>query len=155
MEEGDWQFLLWMVFRIMVAFFSEGNFHKWFNVLSNNCYIFSTFFPLELLQWSCHKLYVPSMFFCWKILTEMPRLDRNEKFKFENCGAQTTKITLSRDRKKSSFVTLFCTQCLIFSTKSENDLNYHFAKHHSDPKSYVTLKCTLCYQDFPGYYALR
>ena len=42
-----------------------------------------------------------------------------------------------------------------FSTKSQNDLNYHIAKKHSAPKPDVTFKCKLCYQEFPGFYALR
>ena len=37
----------------------------------------------------------------------------------------------------------------------KNDLNYHIAKKHSAPKSDVNFKCTLCYQEFPGFYALR
>ena len=41
------------------------------------------------------------------------------------------------------------------STKSRNGLNYHFAKKHSAPKVDVTFKCKLCYQEFPGFYALR
>ena len=42
-----------------------------------------------------------------------------------------------------------------FSTKSQNDVNYHSAKKHSAPKPEVTFKCKLCYQEFPGFYALR
>ena len=42
-----------------------------------------------------------------------------------------------------------------FSTKSVNDLNYHIAKKHSAPKLDFTFKCTLCYQELPGFYALR
>ena len=51
--------------------------------------------------------------------------------------------------------TLYCTHCLNFSTKSQNDFNYHEAKKHSAPKLDVTFKCKLCYQEFPGFYALR
>ena len=50
---------------------------------------------------------------------------------------------------------MFCTQCPNFSTKSQNDLNYHIAKMHSAPKLDVTFKCKHCYQAFPGFYALR
>ena len=49
----------------------------------------------------------------------------------------------------------YCTHCPNFLTKSQNDLNYHFAKKHSAPKPEVTFKCKLCYQEFPGFYALR
>ena len=42
-----------------------------------------------------------------------------------------------------------------FLLKNKNDLNYHIAKKHSAPKPDVTFKCKVCYQEFPGYYALR
>ena len=42
-----------------------------------------------------------------------------------------------------------------FSTKSQNDLNYHIAKKHSAQKPDVNFKCTLCYQEFPRLYVLR
>ena len=48
-----------------------------------------------------------------------------------------------------------CTHCPIFFTKSQGDLIYHIAKKHSAPKFDATLKCKLCYQEFPGFYALR
>ena len=73
----------------------------------------------------------------------------------ENCGTQTTKLNLARHKKICSAAILFCTKCPNFSTKSQNDLNYHIAKEHSAPKLDVTFKCKLCYQEFPGFYALR
>ena len=85
----------------------------------------------------------------------MPSLYRYEKFTCENCGTQTTKLNLARHKKSCSADTLFCTQCPNFSTKSQNVLNYHIAKKHSAPKLDVTFKCKLCYQEFPGFYALR
>ena len=85
----------------------------------------------------------------------MPSLNRNEKVTCENCGTQTTKLNLARHKKKFSVGTLYCTQCPNFSTKSQNDLNYHIAKKHRSPKPDVTFKCKLCYQEFPGYYASR
>ena len=39
--------------------------------------------------------------------------------------------------------------------KPQNDMIYHIAKEHSAPKPDVTFKCKLCYQEFPGFYALR
>ena len=62
---------------------------------------------------------------------------------------------LARHKKICSVGTLYCTQCPNFSTKSQNDLNYHIAKKHSAPKLDVTFKCKVCYQEFPGFYALR
>ena len=37
----------------------------------------------------------------------------------------------------------------------QNGMNYHIAKKHSALKPDVTFKCKLCYQEFPGFYALR
>ena len=85
----------------------------------------------------------------------MPSLNRNEKVTCENCGTQTTKLNLARHKKSRSAGTLYCTQCPNFSTKSQNDLNYHTAKKHSAPKPDITFKCRLCFQEFPGFYALR
>ena len=39
--------------------------------------------------------------------------------------------------------------------KSKNDLNYHVVKKHSAPRPDVTFKYKLCYQEIPGFYALR
>ena len=85
----------------------------------------------------------------------MPSLNRNEKITCENCGTQTTKLNLARHKKRCSFGTLYCTHCPNFPTKSQIDLIYHIAKVHSAPKPEVTFKCKLCYQEFPGFYALR
>ena len=92
---------------------------------------------------------------CQTTIIEIPSLNRYEKITCENCGTQTTKLKIARHKKSCSAETLYCTQCPNFSTKSENDLNYHIAKKHSAPKPDVTFKCKLCYQEFPGFYALR
>ena len=85
----------------------------------------------------------------------MPTLNRNRKVTCENCGTQTTKLNLASRKKSCSAGTLYCTQCPNFSTKFQNDLIYHIAKKDSAPKLDVTLKSKLCYQEFPGFYALR
>ena len=85
----------------------------------------------------------------------MLSLKRYEKVAGENCGFQTTKLNLARHKKSCSAGTLYCTHCPKFSTKSQNDLIYQIAKKHSAPKSDVTFKCKLCYQEFPGFYALH
>ena len=85
----------------------------------------------------------------------MPSLNRNDKFTCESCDTQTTKPNLARHKKRCSFGTMQCTQCPNFSTKSQNDLNYHIAKNHSAPKPDITFKCKLCFQEFPRFYALR
>ena len=85
----------------------------------------------------------------------MPSLNRNEKVTCENCGTQTTRNNTVRHKKRCSVGTLYCTHCPNFSTKSQNDLNYHIAKKHSAPKPDIIFKCKLCFQEFPGFYALR
>ena len=85
----------------------------------------------------------------------MPSLIRKEKYTCETCGTQTTRNNTVRHKKSCSACTLFCTQCPNFSTKSQDDSKYHIAKKHSAPKRDVTFKCKLCYQEFPGFYALR
>ena len=85
----------------------------------------------------------------------MPSLNRYEKVTCETCGTRTTKLNLARHNKSCSAGTLFCTQCPNFSTKSQDDFNYHIAKKHSAPNLDVTFKCKLCFQEFPGFYALR
>ena len=86
---------------------------------------------------------------------EMPSLIRKEKVTCENCGTQTTRNNNIRHKKRCSAGTLFCTQCPNFSTKSLDDLNYLVANKHMAPKLDITFKCKLCYQEFPGFYALR
>ena len=85
----------------------------------------------------------------------MPSLNRNEKITCDNCGTQSTKLILARHQKRCSVGTVYCTQCPIFSTKSQSYLNYHIAKKHSASKLDVTFKCKLFYQEFEGFYALR
>ena len=85
----------------------------------------------------------------------MPSLNRYEKFTCENCGTQTTKLNLARHKKRCSAGTLHCTQCPNFFTKTQKDLNYDKAKKHSAPKTDITCKCKLSYQEIPRCYALR
>ena len=85
----------------------------------------------------------------------MPALDRNVKNSCENCGTLVTKKHLSRHKKSCSAGTLYCTQCPNFFTKLRGDLNYHIAKQHSAAGPSKTYKCTLCYAEFTGFYALR
>ena len=85
----------------------------------------------------------------------MPSLIRKEKITCEKCGTQTTRNKSERHKKIGSNGTLLCTQCPNFSSKSQNDLNYHIAKKHSAPKPDITFKCKLCFQEFPEFYALR
>ena len=59
----------------------------------------------------------------------MPSFNRNEKVTCERSGVQITKLNLARHKKSYSAGTLYCTQCPNFSTLSQDDLNYHIAKH--------------------------
>ena len=85
----------------------------------------------------------------------MPSLIRKEKTTCENSRNQATRNNIVRQKKNCSAGTLFCTHYPNFSTKSQEDPNYHIAKKHSASKPDVTFKCKLCYQEFPGFYALR
>ena len=85
----------------------------------------------------------------------MPSLNRNEKVTCEICDVQITKFNLARHKKSFSAGTLYCTQCPNFSTKSRDDLNYHFAKQHSFAGPSKTYKCKLCHAEITGFYALR
>ena len=85
----------------------------------------------------------------------MLSLIRKEKITCENCGTQTTRNNIVRHKKRCSVGTLYCAQCPNFSEKSQNDLNYHIVKKHSAQKPDITFRCKLCYQEFPGFYALR
>ena len=82
-------------------------------------------------------------------------LNLYEKVTYENCATQTTKLNLSRQKKRCSAGTLYCIQYPNFSTKSQIDLNYHNAKMHSAPNFDVPFKCKLCHQEFPSFYAVR
>ena len=85
----------------------------------------------------------------------MPSLNRYEKVTCEYYGTQTLKPTLARHKKRCSVATLYRTQYPNFSTKSQNDLNCRIAKKHSAPKPDITFKCNFCFQEFPGFHALR
>ena len=121
----------------------------------NTCYKFLAIISFALLPSSRFNLHVYSRLFCQTSIIKMPSLIQNEKITCQNCGTQTTGNNIVRHKKRCSAGTLFCTQCPKFSTESQDDLNYHIAKKHSGPKTDVTFKCKLCYQEFPGYYALR
>ena len=121
----------------------------------NTCYKFPDIFSFALLQSICFNLRVFFRLLCPTPNIEMPSLNRNGKVASANCGTQTTKLNRACHKKRCSVGTLYCTQCPNLSIKSQNDLNYQSAKKHSAPKPDATFKCKLCYQEFPGFYALR
>ena len=85
----------------------------------------------------------------------MPALDRNVKVACDNCGTLVSKQNVAKHEKKCSVGTLYCSQCPNYSTKSQNDLNYHIAKKHGAPKPAVVQICMICKDKFTGFYALR
>ena len=85
----------------------------------------------------------------------MPALDRNQKVGCDNCGTLVSKQNLAKHKKKCSVGTLYCSKCPNFSTKSQNDLNFHIAKKHGAPKSKIAHTCIECKEEFTGFYALR
>ena len=139
----------------MVALSFYGIFRIWEKLCKNTCLKFFAIIPFALLPSSRFNLHVYFRLLCQTTIIEMPSLIQKEKVTCENCGTQTTRSNIVRHKKRCSVGTLYCTQCPNFSTKSQNDLNYRFAKKHSAPKFDVTSKCKLCYQEFPGLYALR
>ena len=118
-------------------------------------YKFFAIVSFALLLSSRFNLHVFFRLLCQTTLIGMPSLIRKEKVTCENCGNQTTRNNIVRHKKRCPAGRLYCTQFPNFSTISQNDLIYHIAKKHSAPKPDVTFKCKLCYQEFPGFYALR
>ena len=147
-------FLLWLVLPFMVALSFYENFRRWDKNCKKTCYKFFAIISIALLPSSRFNLHVYLRLFCQTTLIEMPSIIR-KKITCENCGNQTTRNNIVLHKKRCSVGTLYCTQNPNFSTKSQNDLTYHFAKKHSTPEPEVTFKCTLCYAEFPGFYALR
>ena len=139
----------------MVGLSFYGIFRKWGIYHKNTCCNFFTIISFALLLSSRFNLHVYFRLSCQKTIIEMPSLRRKEKITCENCGTQTTRNNIVRRKKSCSFGIFFCTQYPNFSTKSQKDLKYHVAKKHSAPKLDVTFKCKLCYEEFPGLYALR
>ena len=139
----------------MVGLSFYGIFRKRGIYYKNTCYNFFTIISFALLLSSCFNPHVYFRLICQTPNIEMLSLNRNEKVTCETCGTQTTKPNLARHKKRCSVGTLYCTHCPNFLQKSQNDLNHHFAKQHSAPKPDVTFKCKLCYQEFPGFYALH
>ena len=139
----------------MVALSSYGIFCQWEKIFKNTyCPLFAII-SFALLPPSRFNLHVYFRLLCQTPIIQLPSLNRNEKVTCVNCGAQTTKLNLARHKKRCSVGTLYCTQCPNFSTESQNNLIYHIAKKHSAPKPDVTFNCKFCYQEFPGFYALR
>ena len=130
-------------------------FHKWEEKFQYTWYKFFAISSFALLQSSFFNLHVFFRLFCQTTVIEIPSLIRKEKVTCENGGTQTTRNSIVRHKKRCSVGTLYCTQCPNFSTKSQKYLNYHFVRKHSAPKPDITFKCELCYQEFPGFYALR
>ena len=154
MKDHDWQlmrcFFLRLVLPFMVALFSW-NFPYMEKICKITCYNLFNIISFALLLSSEFNLHVFFRLLCQTPSIETPWLNRNEKVTCENCGTQITKHNFARHKKSCSVGTLYCTQCLNFSTKSQNDLSYHIVKKHSAPKPDITFKCKLCYQEFPGF----
>ena len=159
MKEKDWQLLryfrLRLVLPFMVAHSFYGILHIWEEEFKYTWYKFFNNISFALLQSSCFNSHVYFRLLSQTPTIEMPSLNRYDKVTCENCGTQTTKLNLARHKKRCSVGTLYCNQCPNFSTKSQNDLNYHIAKKHSASKPDISFKCKLCYAEFPGFYVLR
>ena len=132
----------------MVGLSFYGIFRKWGLYYKNTCYKLFTIISFALLLSSRFNLHVSFRLFCQTTFNEMPSVIRKEKITCENCGTQTTRNSIVRHKKRCFVGTLFCTQCPNFSTKSQNDLNYHFAMKDSALKFDVTCKCKHCFKSF-------
>ena len=85
----------------------------------------------------------------------MPALDRNVKVTCENCGTSVTKQKISRHKSSCSGGIMYCPKCPSCSTKSRDDLIYHFAKKHSVPKLSISTSVNYVTQNLPVFFALR
>ena len=108
------------------------------------CFDFSAIISFPYIKSSRFNIHV----FFFKLISQVPinellSLNRSKKFTCDNCGTQTAKLNLTRQKKSCLTGTLLCTHCPNFFTKYQNDLNYHFAKKRSAPKPDVTFKCKL------------
>ena len=162
MNEDNWEllrcFVLYLVLPFKVALSFYGIFRNWEKQFKNTRSKFFIIISFVLPQSFCFIFSVHFRLFCLTFFTQMLSSNisnRWEKVTCESRGTQTTKPDIARHKKSCSAGTLYCTQCPNFSTISQNDLNYHIAMKHSAPKPDVAFKCKLCYQDFPGFYALR
>ena len=153
-KQSDWQQLLWLVLPYIVSLPLYGLSKFGMSFLSNTCYMVSAINSLALLHWCYYELCIHIRIFRWKIFTEIPLLNRNEKVNCDNYGTQITQHKLALHKESCSAWTLFCTQCPNFSTKSQNDLTYDIVKKHSAPKPVVTFNWKLRCQEIPGFYAL-
>ena len=124
---------------------------NYLKILATNCSpLFNLHCYTKLLQFFCSfQIILLNTFYSNAFFKSI------RKVTFENCGTQTTKPNLARHKESCSAGTLYCTQCPNFFTKSQNDLNYRIAEKHSASKPDVTFNFKLCYQEFPGFYALR
>ena len=114
--------------------------------------LISLHFPL--LQSNRFNLHAYSRQFCQSLFIELPSLRRNEKFTCDICDTQTTSLILHVTKKVVLVVHCYVPSVQNFSTKSQNDLNYHIAKKHNGPKPDDTFKCKHSYQEFIGFYGL-
>ena len=140
----------------MVGLSSCGIFQKLLVIGEYNIKILATIFsPLFFLH--CHnqvaKIVVDFQIILF--ITKIPALDRNDKFTCGNYGTLVTEKNLSRHKLRCSGGALYCPKCPKFSTKSREDLKFHFGKKHSVPRPSITHKCKLCLAELPGFYALR
>ena len=148
-------FLFWLVLLFMVALSFYGVFRSWEKYAEILAKIFSPYKSFALLPSSRFDLHVYFRLLCQTPIIEMFSVNRNEKVTCDNCATQIAKLNLARHKRSCSAGSLYCTQCSIFFIKSQSDLNYHIAKKHSASKPDIIFKCKLCYQEFPGFYALR
>ena len=146
-------FVVRCLFIVALSFL--GNFHIWNRLFKNTCYPFFALSSITFLWSSCLNLYVCFRSFTSTIYLEIASLNRIDEVTCDKCGTQTTRPNLARHKNRCSGGLLNWSNCPNFSTDSQNEQIYHFAKKHSAPKLVVTLRFRLRYQEFLGLYASR
>ena len=125
------------------------------NVLSNNCYKFFTTNFLALLHSSCYNFYVKFRLNCVVPFTNMTGLNCNERRAYENCGTQTTKRNIVRQKTSCSAGSPIIPACTKLLTNIRAEINHHIAKKHSKATARVVHKCKLSDKDFHSSYLVR
>ena len=148
-------FLFMVSLPFIVALSFYGFFRIWGKIIWKHLLQFFAIISFALLPSSCFNLHVYFRLFCQTTFVEMPSLIRKEKNTFENCSTQTTKLNLARHIKRCSAGTLYCDPMSQFLQKITKWSELPYWWEAQRPKPDVIFKCKLCYQEVPGFNALR
>ena len=71
------------------------------------------------------------------------------------CTKIVARSQFPRHMKSHESGRLFCPKCSHFSCTTQQDLDFHITKKHSDDTLDDRLTCTTCKESFPSYYSLN